>query len=460
MFRSRLRACSTLAVSALLSILLPVLPGSGPLAGTPAGAATAGVRAVATTTPPRPAQDPFYVYRGSTPLRDITPGTVLKRRDISVHLSALPLPVQGRQLLYRTTDMRGKPLTTVATVLRPVIPPSVPKLLSYQSFYDSTTPDCEPSYVLAGGFDRGLISTSEVPILVQFLLQGYTVVTADFEGQKPAFAAGPTYGRATLDGIRAALRSGSYGLRSDTRIGLIGYSGGAIASEWATELAPAYAPGLSRRMVGTAIGGVLVHPAHNLGYVDGSLAWAGVAPLALIGVARSLDIDLRPYLSDKGLALFTKLQDACFFTDVYGQYPGLRYRSLVKPQYADPTTIGFYVDGANRLIMGRTGTPTVPLFVRQGANGVLEGTPAGAPGIGPGDGVMIAGDVRTLARQYCARGVKVDYQEYPLLSHVPATGEFFAGAVPWLAQRFRGVAPRSSCGTIKPGNALTPLRHR
>ena len=63
--------------------------------------------------------------------------------------------------------------------------------------------------------------------------------------------------------------------------------------------------------------------------------------------------------------------------------------------------------------MGTGGTPTAPLLIAQGAGGELEGTSGGPPGIGPGDGVMIAGDVRTLARDYCQRGVAVQYDECP-----------------------------------------------
>lgn len=70
-----------------------------------------------------------------------------------------------------------------------------------------------------------------------------------------------------------------------------------------------------------------------------------------------------------------------------------------------------YVTHANKLIMGTGDTPTIPLFIGQGANGELEGTPGDQPGIGPGDGVMIAGDVRTLARGDCAKGAKVHYEQ-------------------------------------------------
>ena len=48
---------------------------------------------------------------------------------------------------------------------------------------------------------------------------------------------------------------------------MLGYSGGAIATEWAAELAPTYAPDaldVNARLIGAVIGGVLVDPAHNL----------------------------------------------------------------------------------------------------------------------------------------------------------------------------------------------------
>ena len=64
------------------------------------------------------------------------------------------------------------------------------------------------------------------------------------------------------------------------------------------------------RIVGAAFGGVLVDPAHNLHYVDGSLVWAGVIPMAVIGVSRAFHIDLPPYLNEYGLQLYDQLQKA------------------------------------------------------------------------------------------------------------------------------------------------------
>ena len=120
--------------------------------------------------------------------------------------------------------------------------------------------------------------------------------------------------------------------------------------------------------------------------------------MALIGIARSFHVDLTAYLNAYGLALENELQGASII-NALGAYPGLTYSELVQPQYANPVTIPFYVTAANHLIMGTGGTPTVPLLIDQGANGTLDGTAANTPGIGPGDGVMVTGDVRTLARE-------------------------------------------------------------
>ena len=96
-------------------------------------------------------------------------------------------------------------------------------------------------------------------------------------------------------------------------------------------------------------------------------------------------------------------------------YWRLKWADLVSPAYPTPESLPLFVTLANKLIMGTGGTPTIPLFIGQGANGDLEWTPGNKPGIGAGDGVMIAGDVRTLARAYCAKGTTVHYEQYDVL---------------------------------------------
>jgi Secretory lipase len=422
---------------------------------------TAGSAVTAAGAAPLPpGQDPFYRYDGSTPLGQVAPGAVLKTRTTTLHIVGIPLPVKAVQLLYRSTGQRGQATANVTSVLLPPVRLGTPRLVSYQSFYDSLNPDDEPSYAISGGglSIGGAIPQLESGLVTPLLLAGYTIAVPDTEGQSADFAAGPEYGYNTIDGVRAAANATAQtGVTASTKVGLIGYSGGAIATEWAAELAPSYAPDVDRRIVGSAMGGVLVDPAHNLHYVDGTPVWAGVLPMAIVGVARAFAIDLTPYLSDKGLEIYNKLQKASI-TNVLGQYPGLTWAQMAKPAYAQPESVPEYVHAANQLIMGTAaGAPSAPLFIGQGANGELEGSPGDKPGIGRGDGVMIAGDVRTLARGYCAAGVKVQYRQYDALSHVTSAVPWLGEAVPWLTARFTGLPAPQNCAGIAPGNALDPI---
>jgi hypothetical protein len=406
--------------------------------------------------PPTPEEDPFYQYAGGTPLAEIAPGTVLKTRLLSYHVAGIPLPVTAVQLLYRSTSELGEPTVNVTSVLKPPLALGTPQVVAYQSFYDSLNPADEPSYAISGDVSLGgAIPQVESALIGPSLLAGRTVVVADTEGENADFAAGPEYGINTLDSLRAALASPATGLAATKKIGLIGYSGGAIATEWAAELAPTYAPDVNAKLVGAAMGGVLVDPAHNLHYIEGSLSWAGVMPMAIIGVSRAFHIDLTPYLSEYGKQLYAKLEHASI-SEALAQYPGLTWAQLAKPEYPEPEDIPVYVHTVNQLIMGTGGTPTAPLLIGQGALGELEGTPGNKPGIGEGDGVMIAGDVRSLAREYCERGDKVEYAQYPL-GHITTAVPWVASAMTWLTARFAGVAAPQDCASIEPGNPLAPI---
>ena len=422
-----------------------------------AAATFAGVGLAAAAPAQATTGDTFYTYSGSTPLSSIKPGTILKTRTLSYHLIGIPTPLKVVQMLYRTTDAQGRASANVTSVIKPATGVDPTKAVSYESFYDSLNPADSPSRSIAGNVTfGGVINDAEALFIVPLLAQGYSVIVPDTEGQEADFAAGPEYGTNSLDSIRAATHSPATGLNTSTRIGLLGYSGGAIGADWTAQLAPKYAPDVNKQLVGAAIGGVLVDPAHNLKYVGGSTGWAGVAPMAIIGVGRAYGIDFTPYLNDRGKDLMAKLHDASI-ANVLFNYPGLTWQDLVKPAYDNPNSIPAYVKVVNKLNMGSAATPTTPMFIGQGAGGYWEGTAGNKPGIGAGDGVMIAGDVRTLARQYCATGnTSIKYTQYNLTSHIPTAALWAPSALAWLDGRFAGKAAPSSCGHIAQGNPLTP----
>ncbi|KRB72775.1 triacylglycerol lipase [Nocardioides sp. Root190] len=439
----------TSVVAVLVTIAALLAP-----SGQGAQAAPRPVSAVAAA--PAGTPDPFFTYSGTRPLKDLAPGTILARRTIPYNLVGIKLPLQVVQILFRTTDARGRAVAGVTSILKPLLG-ATGKVISYQSFYDSLNPEDGPSRAYSGAIGLGvMIGHVETVLVGGFLLQGYAIVIADTQGPTADFAAGPEYGQVTLDSLRAALKAPGTGILPGAKVGLIGYSGGAIATNWAAALAPSYAPEINKRIVGAAEGGVLVRPSKNLEYIDGSLVWAGVMPMAIVGVARAYGIDLLPYLNDYGRKVYAKLEKASI-VQVLGAYPGLTWKKMTKPAYADPADIPIFVATVNKLNLGQRPSPTIPMFIGQGTGGELEGTLGNRAGVGRGDGVMVAGDVRTLARQYCAAGTEVVHKEYAL-SHFTSVPLWLPDAMGWLSARFAGKAPTDNCAKIPAGNPLTPLK--
>jgi hypothetical protein len=403
---------------------------------------TAIVAGAGAAAPALPTSDPFYTYSGSTPLSAIAPGTVLRTRSTQVVIGGVATPDRAEQVLYRTTGELGQPTATVATIIKPAVPAGPTKLISYQTFYDALGSECDPSYTLAGGNPSYSDAQADAALMQTYLSAGFTVVSTDYEGENLDWGAGQESGENTLDGVRAA--ESTLGLSHSTPVGMVGYSGGSIASEWASELAPAYAPELN--IVGVAEGGIPVDYAHNLTYINGDTdGWAGVIPAVLVGVSRAFQINLAPYLSAYGKQVTGQVADQCI-NNFAGSYNGLTVQSLLQPPYQNFLAVPAFATTINEMIMGSApGHPTGPLFMAVGNH---DGT---------GDGVMVAADVEALAHEYCEQGVPVTFSEYRGLDHTDAAVPFESTALAFLEARFAGAPPPNGCASIGVGNSLAPL---
>jgi hypothetical protein len=395
---------------------------------------------------PRPHEDGFYGYDAAA-LVGVPRGTVLRTRSVTVGVpgSGAGL-VPATQLLYRTQDEQGRPTATVTTVLNPTGPVNG-GLVAYLSFYDALGDACSPSYTLRGG-DPGQsnagTASAEATLVLALAAQGYAVTVPDFEGPGLHWVAGQESGWSTLDSIRA---TESYlGMSSSQKVGLFGYSGGSIAGEWASELAPSYAPELN--LVGTAIGGIPVHLGHNTKYVNGSDTWSGVMPAVLVSLGRAFGVKIDKYASRYGRQVMAEVQDQCIGS-FNGNYPGLRVQQLLKPRYRHFLKVPRFARIINRLIMGSTpGHPLMPMFM---AVGNADGT---------GDHVMIVKDVQGLAHEYCGEGVPVQLEVYDGAEHTQAGLRFFPDAMTFLGQRFAGLPFTGNCSDIPAGSSLAPLKIR
>jgi hypothetical protein len=396
-------------------------------------AAVATVPTAQAAGPVHPDRDPFYTYSGHKPLRGIAPGTVLKSRASTLHLGPMSTPVNSTQLLYRTTGQLGQPTVTVTTVLAPVDAPVTPNIVGYLSFYDGLDAKCDPSYTLAGGDagDKTNQQAEEEELLISwYLSQGFVVTVPDFQGTRLAWMAGRESGYGTLDAIRATQ---SFLHAPDAKVGLSGYSGGAVAADWASELAPSYAPKMN--IVGVAEGGVPVNYFHLFEYANGTEVYSAAIPGMLLGLARAYRLELDRYLSPYGAKVVREESKECL-TALFGRYPGLTVAKILKPQYRDWEHVPALARMLREQTMGTApGHPTAPLLMGVGNSD------------GKGDGVMRAGDVKALAAEYCRQGVTVQYEEYQGAPHEAAGAFFEPETGPFLVERFAGVPFAGNCPT-------------
>jgi len=376
--------------------------------------------AAPTTWPPHPGNDPFYAQ--PVPVPDVAPGTVLDSRPATIRALAIPIPVRAWQVKYLSTDTRGAPAATIATVIQPLLSPpkAQRKLVSYQTAYDGLDADCAPSYAFATGLNA---PAYEEAAMLPLILAGYTVVSADYEGPDYQWAAGVNSGHGVLDGIRAAQSFGPAGLNgAATPTALWGYSGGALASQWANELAADYAPELN--IVGVAAGGVPADIGAVARAIDGT-ALSGVYFGATAGLSRAYpEIGIDALLNDRGRAAFATLGRQCI-GEFTRQFPFRHMRDyVIVPELLDVPAIQEVIA---KNTMGQQ-LPYAPTYIYQGTHDELAITPP----------------VDTLVQTYCGMGAAVQYVKLPG-EHITTAVTGVPGALAYVQNRLNGRPVPSSC---------------
>jgi secretory lipase len=363
--------------------------------------------------PLHPDVDPFYAQ--PSPMPQVAPGSVLDSRSVTIRALAIPLPVRAWQVKYLSTDTRGVPAANIATVIKPLF--GQRKLVSYQTAYDGLDADCAPSYAFATGIHP---PAYEEAAIVPLLLAGYTVVTADYEGPDYQWTAGVNSGHGVLDGIRAAQRF--TGLGSSTPTALWGYSGGALASQWANELAAGYAPELN--LVGVAAGGVPASVEAIARAIDGT-ALSGVYFGATVGLSRAYpEIGIDSLLNARGRAAFDTLGRQCI-GEFTLSFAFQRMRDYVTvPELLDVPAIKAVIAENT---MGQR-LPDAPTYIYQGTHDELAITPP----------------VDALVGKYCGMGAAVTYVKIPG-EHITTAATGVPGALAYVNARLAGLPVPSNC---------------
>ncbi|KAJ5157684.1 uncharacterized protein N7482_008784 [Penicillium canariense] len=387
-----------------------------------------------------PSQDPWYDQPGN--ISDYAAGEMIRSRSVAPQLeSLLSLPVNVSvkavtQYLFRTTDSLGDAVGSVVTLIEPYnSDPS--KLVGYQAFYDSANVDCSPSYTLRAEKENlglsvsGLNVSMDIPFIAAALNLGWWVFTTDYEGLKAEFTAGLQSGQAVLDSTRTILTEGpSVGLSRNPRYALWGYSGGALASMWAAELQPRYAPELN--FAGVAAGGTTPNVSAVLQIINAG-SHAGLCFSGIYGQAKAYPNFtewLNANLISSKSAQFYSIASGCLSqTSSDGEYQDLfsYFEGGEAPFYdAVPQTV-FRWSGR----MGLHGTPTAPLFIYKAT----------------GDEISLVADTDDLVTKYCAEGATIEYHRDLIGNHESEAVSGSSSALSWLSDRLDGEDVSGGCST-------------
>ncbi|TVY18285.1 Lipase A [Lachnellula arida] len=377
-----------------------------------------------------PDLDPFYSAPAN--LNASSPGDILRYRPVPYPIAAFTTTIANLtaafQIQYRTTDSTGDPEAAVTTLLIPHNAHPA-KLLSYQMAEDSAYQSCAPSFALQTSPAQNASISIELAFIEAALNKGWYVVVPDFEGPKSAFLAGAQAGYATLDSVRAVLRSAAFSNISHApRTALWGYSGGTFASNWALELQATYAPEL--RFVGAATGGTVNNIAGAFTAINNGIL-AGLIPTSFLGLAAAypdFSAALEQELVPETAATFKTVLTQCSSEDS-SEFTGQDILSYFKTGAAFLNT-SIVQTTLNKVNIGKH-VPVTPLYIYKAIN----------------DEISPIADTDAFVDYYCAGGADVEYRRDLLSGHITLAITGAGEALAWLDDRMAGVAVRCGCNT-------------
>ncbi len=302
----------------LRSLALAVICGALAACGGPSGSGNpesgsggpAGVGASTAPFMPTPDADPFYAQ--PNPLPDAPPGTILNSRSVQFAPLGIPLPNPAWQLQYMAADRHGRPQAAIATVIMPLTPALTGNrpLVSLQFAVNSPGLKCAPSHQVTGSMENRNSQLEALEYLPQILALGWTLVFPDHLGPTSTAAVGRVAAPIVLNGIRAAISFEPLGMSAETPIGMMGYSGGALATTWSAALQPELAPELN--IVGVAAAGLPANLEVTAKAFDGDPVFFPVAFGVVISINRLFPQLLPPgLLNEDGVRLAESVKDGC-----------------------------------------------------------------------------------------------------------------------------------------------------
>ncbi|MFG1796294.1 lipase family protein [Nocardia sp. NPDC049149] len=430
---SLFRRWSTVPIAALTAVVLMATTGS--VAADPDPAPVPVQPALPFPIPPSPPElDPAFYQPDPAIVAAKQPGEIIAAREVHVSLySVLPYNVDSWQLSFRSTNTRGEPIAAVTTVAKPRGNNNgVPRnLLSFQFAPDSMAQYCSPSYVLQlASVPPNITGALNIPAefinAVTTLGLGWALNMPDYDAPYMAFGAGPLNARITLDSIRAAENFELLGLEgARTKVGLLGYSGGAIATGHTAELKASYAPELN--IVGSAMGGIPADLVRMIKLASNNVG-SGLLLSGMLAAAREypeLAAYYEQHMNDFGKAMAVVKAPFCLWSAAVLPFVNLQGLFDSPDVFSDPAPAAVF----EKLRMGHA-TPDMPVFM-------FNSNP---------DWIVPIGPVNDLYASYCKDPkARVEYMRDNFSEHFSLMVIAWAKETQWLKDRFDGVPVADGC---------------
>lgn len=386
------------------------------------GPALAGTESAAVT----PAAD---FYTPPSPLPAGNDGDVIRSEPMTVHLG---LSAKAQRIMYLSRDTHGKQIAVTGTVLTPNMPWAglgKRSVVGYAVGTQGLGDQCAASKQLETGLEY------EGVYIEGLLMRGYGVVVSDYEGLgtpgEHTYVNRAAQGHAVLDSVRAAQRLGAANLPDDGPVATFGYSQGGGASASAAELQPTYAPEL--KLKGAYAGAVPADLKAVGRSLDGSYA------VALLGYAVSgleaaypEQIDLDQYLNDAGKQLLASGRKECLVESI-ALHAFTKSETLTKD--GRPVTAYMDEEPFNSLVNDQklgNRKPSAPTLVLHSSL----------------DDIVPFEQGKQLAKDWCAKGAKVQFQSLSLPTHIVAIPNTAPYVFPWLEGVFSPLPGPSNCGSF------------
>jgi len=361
---------------------------------------------------------PFYHYTA----QDLAgpPGSLIRAEP----MAGAPLGANAYRVLYRSRGVHDEPIAVSGVVVVPAgaAPPGGRPIVAWAHPTTGVASICAPS--VAGYVFQRIIGLHDM------VRDGYIVAATDYPGlgtagPHPYLVAG-SEARSVIDSVRAARQLP--GADAGNAYAVWGHSQGGQAALATGALSASYAPEL--RLVGVAAAAPATDLLKLLSDDANTDGGRNVTAMTLWSWQQVYHVPLTDIVAPSAMPAVDALSNECIesWSDILARS---RSQRPLRQEFLTVPNLSQVEPWKTLLAADATGTPPVgmPLLITQGS----------------ADGLVLPAVTRAYVQARCKAGERVQYVELPGVHHGMAAIDSAAVAVPWMADRFAGVAAPTSC---------------